>query len=54
MDEMTTQNMALVTVPQLAFNTFLKIDGVKGESTTDSHKDWIEILSYSHKVTRSK
>lgn len=27
---------------------YLTIDGVKGESTDDKHKDWIEVLSYSH------
>src|SRR5262249_29397834 len=29
------------------FDTFLKIDGVPGESTDDKHKDWIEVLSFS-------
>ncbi len=28
-------------------DAFLKIDGIKGESTDDKHKEWIEILSYS-------
>ncbi len=32
----------------MAFDAFLKIDGVPGESTDSAHKDWIEILSYSH------
>ncbi|MCB9897640.1 MAG: type VI secretion system tube protein Hcp [Planctomycetes bacterium] len=32
----------------MAFDAFLKIDGVPGESTDSSHKDWIEILSFSH------
>jgi len=31
----------------MAFDAFLKIDGIPGESTDDKHKDWIEILSYS-------
>jgi len=31
----------------MAFDAFLKIDGIKGESTDDKHKDEIEILSYS-------
>jgi type VI secretion system secreted protein Hcp len=30
----------------MAFDAFLKIDGVPGESTDDKHKDWIEILSF--------
>ena len=32
----------------MAFDAFLKIEGIPGESTDDKHKDWIEILSYSH------
>jgi len=30
----------------MAFDCFLKVDGIPGESTDDKHKDWIEILSY--------
>ena len=30
----------------MAFDAFLKIDGIPGESTDDKHKDWIEIQSY--------
>jgi type VI secretion system secreted protein Hcp len=30
----------------MAFDCFLKIDGISGESTDDKHKDWIEVLSY--------
>ncbi len=36
----------------MAFDCFLKIDGVDGESTDDKHKDWIELLSYSHGVSQ--
>lgn len=36
----------------MAFDAFLKIDGVPGESTDDKHKDWIEILSYSHGLSQ--
>lgn len=32
----------------MAFDAFLKIDGIPGESTDDAHKDWIEVLSFSH------
>jgi type VI secretion system secreted protein Hcp len=32
----------------MAFDTFLKIDSIPGESTDAKHKDWIEIQSYSH------
>ena len=36
----------------MAFDAFLKIEGIPGESTDDKHKDWIEILSYSHGVSQ--
>ena len=36
----------------LAFDAFLKIDVIPGESTDDKHKDWIDILSYSHEMKR--
>jgi type VI secretion system secreted protein Hcp len=32
----------------MPFDAFLKIDGVPGESTDSKHKEWIEVLSYSH------
>lgn len=32
----------------MAFDAFLKIDGIPGESTDSKHKDWIEISSYQH------
>lgn len=35
----------------MAFDTFLQIDGIKGESQDDKHKDWIDVLSYSQKIT---
>jgi type VI secretion system secreted protein Hcp len=31
----------------MAFDAFIKIDGIPGESTDDKHKDWIEIHSFS-------
>ncbi len=36
----------------LAFDMFLKIDVIPGESTDDKHKDWIELLSFSHGVSQ--
>jgi len=36
----------------MAFDCFLKIDVVPGECTDDKHKDWIEVLSYSHGVAQ--
>jgi type VI secretion system secreted protein Hcp len=34
------------------YELFLKIDGMDGESTDDQHNDWIDVLSYSHRVSR--
>ena len=34
----------------MAFDAFLKIDGIPGESSDDKHKDWIEIVSFSHSM----
>lgn len=36
----------------MAFDAFLKLDGIPGESTDDKHKDWIEILSFSHGMSQ--
>jgi type VI secretion system secreted protein Hcp len=34
-------------------DAFLQIEGIPGESTDDKHKDWIEVLSYTHDVSQS-
>lgn len=31
----------------MAFDAFLKLDGIEGESTDAHHKGWIDVLSYS-------
>ena len=36
----------------MPFDAFLKIETIPGECTDDKHKDWIEILSYSHGVAQ--
>lgn len=36
----------------MAFDAFLKIDGVEGESTDAGHKNWIEILSFNHGMSQ--
>lgn len=36
----------------MAYDAFLKISTIPGESTDDKHKDWIEILSYSWGVSQ--
>ena len=30
----------------MAFDAFVKIDGIEGESTDDRHPGWIEIVAY--------
>lgn len=37
----------------MAADNFLKIDGIKGESTDDKHKDWMEILSFGWGVSQT-
>jgi len=34
----------------MAFDCFLKIDGIEGESTDDRHSGWIEIATYNNGV----
>jgi type VI secretion system secreted protein Hcp len=36
----------------MAQNIFLQLDGIKGESTDTNHKDWMELLSWSHSFTQ--
>ena len=37
----------------MAFDAFLKIDGIEGESTDSHHGGWIEILSYYSDVSQT-
>ncbi len=37
----------------MPYDMFLQIDGVKGDSTDDKHKDWIEVTSYNHGVCQA-
>ena len=36
----------------MPFDSFIKIDGVPGESTDSKHKDWIEVLSFHWGVSQ--
>ena len=36
----------------MAFDCFLKIDAIPGESTDNKHVDWIELISYSHTLAQ--
>jgi type VI secretion system secreted protein Hcp len=31
---------------------YMKIAGIEGESTDESHKEWIDLLSFSHEINR--
>jgi type VI secretion system secreted protein Hcp len=37
----------------MAFDAFLKVDGIPGESTDDAHADQIEVLSFSSGVSQT-
>ncbi|HBO0859715.1 type VI secretion system tube protein Hcp [Pseudomonas aeruginosa] len=37
----------------MAFDAFLKIDGIPGESLDEKHKDWIEVLGYNYGATQA-
>ena len=36
----------------MSYDMFLQIDGIKGDSADDAHKQWIEINSYSHRISQ--
>jgi type VI secretion system secreted protein Hcp len=36
----------------ITLDTFMQIDGVEGEALDDKHKNWIELLSFSHGMTQ--
>ena len=36
----------------MAFNAFLKVDGIDGESTEQKHTGWIEVLQYQFGVSQ--
>jgi len=50
--ELPTPSETPAYSPGPGFDCFLEIDGIPGESTDDRHKDWIEILSYSHGISQ--
>lgn len=50
---MTLLVLGLFAGPTLgAVDMFLKIDGVEGESKDQSHRDWIDVLSFDMSVSR--
>lgn len=36
----------------MATNTYLHCDPIKGESTDEDHKDWIEVFSFNHGLSQ--
>ena len=36
----------------MAFDMYIKFDGIPGEATDSKHKDWIEVFSFSHSVAQ--
>ena len=37
----------------MAYNAFLKVDGIDGDSTDSGHAGQLEVLSYSHSLSQS-
>lgn len=37
----------------MAFDAYLKIDGIPGEALDDQHKEWIEVLGYQYGATQA-
>ena len=50
--ELPTPSETPAYSPGPGFDCFLEIDGIPGESTEDSHPEWIEVLSYSWGVSQ--
>jgi type VI secretion system secreted protein Hcp len=38
----------------MAYSAFLQIDGIKGDSSDDAHKNWIEVENYSHSISQPR
>lgn len=36
----------------MAYDMFVKLEGIDGESSDDQHQNWIEILSFSHGMSQ--
>jgi len=36
----------------MAYDIFLKIEGIKGQCTDVAHKEWIEVESFSHHISQ--
>ncbi len=38
----------------MAYDIYMQIQGIKGDSTDLVHKEWIEVVGYSHEVLQAK
>jgi type VI secretion system secreted protein Hcp len=36
----------------MSFDTYIQLEPIKGESTDEKHKSWIEVFSFSHSVSQ--
>lgn len=45
-------NVVAPPTPVASVRGYLKIDDIPGESADDEHKEWIEVLSYGHGISR--
>lgn len=37
----------------MAVDMYIQIEGIKGDSTDSKHKDWVEVMSFSHKIEQA-
>jgi len=51
-EDFVTENGGAILGSPGSYAIFMDITGIPGESTDDTHEDWIEILSYSHGVSQ--
>lgn len=52
-DDFVPENGGAVLGTPGSYNIFVQITGISGESADEAHEDWIEVLSYSHGVSRA-
>lgn len=36
----------------MAYDAFIRFEGIKGDSTDSAHKEWIEVKGFSHEITQ--
>ena len=53
-DDFTPENGGAVLGAPGSYNIFVQITGINGESVDEAHEDWIDVLSYSHSISRDE